>query len=448
MLQDPPIAKSKLELPAALPASQLVDFTVHGQQPILATAPSTPEEMGNILKIAQQARLAVVPFGSGSKQSIGNPPRRFDLALSTHLLNDISEYFPQDLVVRVESGCTLAHLQKLLAADRLCLPIDPPCSNATTLGGIVATNSSGPSRFGYGTIRDYLLGICVIQADGTKTQFGSRVVKNVTGYDMCKLYAGSLGTLGVFSEFYLKLKPLPPVEKSVVVLFKNLQEIQQAMICLSRSPLLPVAFEFLNSDALQVLDQGLSWTGEISPYTLVVRFSDFDNAVDWQIKKLKELWKPYCAQVIILNDSYEQTVLSEFLREDYPYLAQPPLETVKLKINILPSQLVEWIKVLEEQFSKSMAPVFLKAHAGNGIIRVFYHLDSSTHGICYIAKLIQKWRAELTSVRGSVVIESAPAALKKKVDAWGYQYKDLNLMKKIKNSLDPTGLLNPGRFVV
>ena len=158
----------------------------------------------------------------GAVRTSGTRPKRFDLALATTRLDRIPEYEPQDLVVRVESGCRLARLQELLAADRLCLPVDPSAYRQTTLGGMVAANASGPDRYGHGTLRDYLLGVGVIQADGTQTRFGSRVVKNVTGYDMCKLYAGSFGTLGVFSDFYFKLKPLPPMEKTVVGLFRKL----------------------------------------------------------------------------------------------------------------------------------------------------------------------------------------------------------------------------------
>ncbi|MCY3777294.1 MAG: FAD-binding oxidoreductase, partial [Candidatus Aminicenantes bacterium] len=194
MTQDTPAPVSPSQVSCALPASQLEAFTVQGKRPHRAAAPRTPEEISELLRAAQREHWAVVPYGSGSRQDLGNPPERFDLALATSRLDRIPEYEPQDLVVRVESGCPLGRLQELLAADRLCLPVDPPAYRQTTLGGMVATNASGPGRFGHGTLRDYLLGIGVVQADGSQTRFGSRVVKNVTGYDMCKLYAGSFGT--------------------------------------------------------------------------------------------------------------------------------------------------------------------------------------------------------------------------------------------------------------
>lgn len=436
------------KISCALPATRLGAFTVQGKRPDRAVAPRTPKEISELLRTAQHQQWAVVPFGSGSRRDLGNPPKRFDLALTTTCLNRIPEYEPQDLVVRVESGCRLGQLQELLAADRLCLPVDPPGYRQTTLGGMVATNASGPGRFGHGTLRDYLLGIGVIQADGSQTRFGSRVVKNVTGYDMCKLYAGSFGTLGVFSDFYFKLKPLPPVEKTVVGLFKSLPQVRSALSNLLRSPLIPIAVEFLNGGASRQLDRELDWNGKISGYALAVKFGDLEAAVNWEIKELKEIWGTHPDGDMPVSDSREQAMLWDCLREDHFCLADPPLESLQLKVNILPNHLVQWIEEIERQLSETEAPFFLRAHAGSGVIRVFCHLDPSTPQAGRLAGLIEKWRGLLNAVRGSVVIERGPAKLKNQVDAWGYRYKDLKLMKQIKNRLDPQEILNPGRFVV
>lgn len=421
---------------------------MQGKRPRRAAAPRTPEEIGELLRTAQREHWAVVPYGAGSRQDLGNPPPRFDLALATTGLDRIPEYEPQDLVVRVESGCRLARLQELLAADRLCLPLDPPAYRRTTLGGTVATNASGPGRFGHGTVRDYLLGVGVIQADGSQTRFGSRVVKNVTGYDMCKLYAGSFGTLGVFSDFYFKLKPLPPVEKTVIGLFRKLPPAGSALGRLLRSPLTPIAVEFLDGGASGRLDRKLDWNGKIAGHALAVRFGDLEEAVNWQVEALKEIWGSCLDGDMPVSDSREQARLWECLREDHFCLAEPPLESLKLKLNILPNHLVQWIEEIERCLTETEAPFCLRAHAGSGVIRIYCHLDPSTAQSGKLAGLIERWRNSLKSVRGSVVIEKGPADLKNRVDAWGYRYKDLELMRRIRNRLDPRETLNPGRFVV
>ena len=448
MKKDPLKSPANPKISCALPASRLGTFSVQGNQPDRAAAPRTPEEIGELLRMAQHKQWAVIPFGSGSRQDLGNPPKRFDLALATTRLDRIPEYEPQDLVVRVESGCRLKQLQELLAADHLCLPIDPPGYQQTTLGGMVATNASGPSRFGHGTLRDYLLGIGVIQADGSQTRFGSRVVKNVTGYDMCKLYAGSFGTLGIFSDFYFKLKPLPPMEKTVVGLFKRPSQVRSALSKLLRSSLMPIAVEFLNGGAARQLDQELDWNGKIAGYALVVKFGDLEAAVNWQVKELRAIWGSQPDGDILISDSEDQTLLWGCLREDHFCLPEPPLEILQLKVNILPNQLVQWIEEIERHLSETEAAFLLRAHAGSGVIRVFCHCDPSTPQAGKLAGLIEKWRSLLNAVRGSVIIERGPVNLKKQVDVWGYRYKDLKLMQQIKNRLDPKEILNPGRFVV
>lgn len=448
VMKDPATPPGDPNITCALPASRLEAFTVQGKRPHRAAAPRTPEELSQLLQTAQREHWAVVPFGSGSRQDLGNPPKRFDLALATTRLDRIPEYEPQDLVVRVESGCRLARLQELLAADRLCLPVVPSAYRQTTLGGMVAANASGPDRYGHGTLRDYLLGVGVIQADGTQTRFGSRVVKNVTGYDMCKLYAGSFGTLGVFYDFYFKLKPLPPMEKTVVGLFRKLPPVRRALSRLLRSPLVPTALELLDGNASRRLDRKLDWSGKIAGYALAVKFGDLEAAVNWQVKELKEIWSSCLDGDMLVSDAREQARLWDGLREDHFCMAEPPLESVKLKVGILPDQLVQWIEEMEKHLSGIEAPFFLRAHAGSGVIRVYCHLDPATAQAGRLAGLIERWRSLLSAVRGSVVIESGPATLKNRVDAWGYRYKDLKLMKQIKNRLDPREILNPGRFVV
>jgi glycolate oxidase FAD binding subunit len=413
----------------------------------MAVSPKTSEEVGEILRLANSHNWGVIPFGAGTKQGVGAPPQRYDVALSLRNFNQIPEYEPQDLVVRVESGCRLIHLQERLAQDNLCLPVDPPYSGESTLGGIVACNVSGPSRFAHGTIRDHLLGISVIQPDGSKTKFGARVVKNVTGYDMCKLYTGSFGTLGILIDFYFKLKPLPPSEKTVLVVLASLPDARAALEKLFNSPLAPAAMEFLNPAALRILEESISLTGNKAGYAFAVRFEDVENAVKWQVEQLEKLWEPHYVKGVILGDRAEQKLFWEVLREDRPYLQDPQGPVVKLKVNSLPSQLVDLTQRLECSEARLGGKVLIKSHTGSGVVRAYFH-PSGSFRPQEMADFIRDLRAFLKPVHGSVVIESAPLALKKTVDVWGYDCREKVLMERIKQKYDPGGILNPGRFVV
>ena len=423
-------------------------FAVDGVQPDRIVAPRTTEEAGALLKEANVRNWAVVPFGGGSKQHIGNVLKKFDVALSLEHFNQIPEFEPQDLVVKVQSGCRLADLQRRLAENGLCLPVDPPWQDAATLGGIVSAHDSGPLRFSSGTIRDYLIGISLIQPDGSWTKFGSRVVKNVTGYDMCKLYTGAFGTLGVLLDFYFKLKPVPPFERTVVVKLKGPTESAAALGKLLSSPLLPAAVELLNPAALEFLNRALPLTESEPGYAVVLRFGDVESSVQWQVGQLEKLWDGLTTQGVIVGDPDEQSLVWQMLREDRAWVEQPSAANVKLKLNCLPTQIVTMAERLETLRKELNAEVRLKAHAGNGIIRAYVSLEDSSAASAKFIEQLQKLRAKLKPSRGSVIVESAPASLKLAIDVWGYDFKDKKLMQQIRQQFDPCRILNPGRFVV
>src|SRR5918995_3057509 len=181
---------------------------VDGVGPSFVAEPGSVEETSELLRFAAEEGLAVSPRGGGTKASLGNPPRELDLILSTVRMDEVIEHVPGDQVVRVQAGIRLRDLQERLAGSDQMLGIDPPEEGAT-VGGAVAANSTGPRRYRYGTIRDLIIGITVILSDGTVAKAGGKVVKNVAGYDLSKLFTGSLGTLGVIANANFRLHPRP-----------------------------------------------------------------------------------------------------------------------------------------------------------------------------------------------------------------------------------------------
>ena len=167
------------------------DDAVDGVEPSLVVEPGTIEETSEVMKLASREGLAVSPRGSGTKMGLGNPPKAIDLILSTARMNAIIEHVPGDQIVRTQAGLKLRDLQRNLAESDQMLGVDPPAEGAT-VGEIVAANASGPRRLRYGTIRDLIIGIKVVLADGTVAKAGGKVVKNVAGYDLSKLFTGSL----------------------------------------------------------------------------------------------------------------------------------------------------------------------------------------------------------------------------------------------------------------
>ncbi|HYB42964.1 MAG TPA: FAD-binding oxidoreductase, partial [Candidatus Methylomirabilis sp.] len=213
--------------------------------------PGSAEEVSRVLALATAERLAVTPRGSGSSLPAGNPPRRLDLVLDLTRLDAIVEHVPADMVATVEAGVRLEALARRLAASGQRLTLDPIGGAGRTVGGVLATNASGPLRARHGTARDILLGVRFVQADGTITWGGSKVVKSVTGYDVPKLMVGSLGTLGIVVGATLRLQPLPPASASWLVEFREAESVEAFLAAVVASSLEPERCAVLNERARQ-----------------------------------------------------------------------------------------------------------------------------------------------------------------------------------------------------
>src|SRR5690348_7481328 len=224
---------------AADPA-QLASHKVDGQLPALLCRPANEDQLSTALRLCAEHEAAVIPWGAGTAMAIGNAPRHVDVVISTERLARILDHDPANLTVSAESGIVLARLQGELRNQQQFAPVDPPFPECTTIGGIIAANLNGARRSYYGSVRDLVIGIKVVLIGGEKIKAGGKVVKNVAGYDMCKLFVGSLGTLGIISQATLRLAPLPETSATVVV-SGNFDDAQQFTNELGQSRLLPAA---------------------------------------------------------------------------------------------------------------------------------------------------------------------------------------------------------------
>src|SRR6266511_272027 len=234
---------------------------VDGVQAELVAEPASVEEASRVLAAVSRAAKKVVVVGNGSKLGLGNPPERVDLIVRTRRMDRVLEHAAGDLVVKVEAGARLADLQAALAPAGQWLALDPPEPGAT-VGGVVAANASGPRRLRYGTVRDLIIGITVVLADGTVAHAGGKVVKNVAGYDLAKLFCGSLGTLGLIAEATFRLHPRPAAAAVVTLEVERFEQVGEATRRLLRSTLVPSAIELAwpdpdRSRLLTVLFEGI-----------------------------------------------------------------------------------------------------------------------------------------------------------------------------------------------
>jgi glycolate oxidase FAD binding subunit len=402
----------------------LAAAAIDGLTPRWLAAPATPEQVAQLLTLAHEEGLAVVPRGSGAALEQGGPPRRLDLVLDLKRLQSVVEHNPDDLTISVQAGMTAGTLSARLAPHRQTLPLDPPGWSTRTVGGIAATQASGPLRMRYGTMRDLLLGVRFVQADGVLTWGGARVVKSVTGYDVPKLMVGSLGTLGVLVELTLRLHPVPDVESSSLTLFRSPAAAQEMVALLLDSTVQPSRLEILNDRALTAC--GLP----VAAAALAVSIATVEPAVRAQEAALTALVARVGGRSESLGGSfwhlYDRT------------LAAPGGAT--LRIGTVPSRLAVTLAEIRSAFGDAA----VTGCAALGALRARVDGGDATA----LASGIERLRALVADGDGGVVIERGPRALRAAIDPWGpVPAPALVVMRAIKHTFDPTGVLNPGRFV-
>jgi glycolate oxidase FAD binding subunit len=428
---------SRLPAGRILTGEQVEGYVVDGVQPTAVALPESVEEVSAVLAAASQQRAAVVPWGAGTAMALGNLPRAYDVALVTGRLSGILEYEPADLTLTVQTGIAMKDLASELERNGQFLPLDAP-PNAT-LGGVLATGSFGPWRHAYGPARDWVLGVRIVHADGRVTKAGGRVVKNVAGYDMTKLYLGSLGTLGVTVEASLKVTPRPGVQETwATVCPSSLQAVRLALDADSRGLRLgrltvagplgpdgPLPAAKLDGRGYAVLAFALGTQAAVdrSLQELDTLASDHGLAAGGRLGSAKEAW-----------DALEA-------------LATPVLaDDVLLIRGVLPSpRILSWLERIAGLAAKTGLTPALAAHVGAGCVFSRWHGPGlgGERGRGLLAALSES----AVGLGGAAVVEGCAVELKHHVDVWGRPRGDFALMRRLKEQFDPHGTLNPGRFL-
>jgi glycolate oxidase FAD binding subunit len=396
---------------------------VDGVPAELVAEPASVQEASRVLAAASRAGKKVVVVGNGGKLGLGNPPERADLVLRTRRLDRVLEHAAGDLVVKVEAGARLADLQAALAPAGQWLALDPPEPGAT-VGGVVAANASGPRRLRYGTVRDLIIGITVVLADGTIARAGGKVVKNVAGYDLSKLFCGSLGTLGLIAEAIFRLHPRPAAAAVVTLQIERVEQLGEAVRRLLRSTLVPSAIE-------------LTWSDR--PGLLTVVIEGIRPGVEAQAAAAAELLGEV-GEAEVLGPGGTEAALSR--------LGALPWEKaeVGIKVAVPPAELPGSITGL---WTGWLGHGRMAAHAGTGVLTV--GLEGPDLGnaeqVAAFAGAVAKARERLAARGGTLVVVEAPPALKQAVDVWGPPGDAVELMRRVKRQFDPDRVLSPGRFV-
>lgn len=420
-------------------------FAVDDASPSLLVHPASQKEVWSVVTACAETGAAVIPWGGGTAMGMGNPPARADVAVILDRLNRIVEFDVANLNVTVEAGMRLADLEVELAKQREFLPLDPPAEGKATVGGVLAANQSGPCRLLYGTARDWVLGMRVVLPSGERIRCGGKVIKNVSGYDMNKLFIGSLGTLGLITEATFKLLPLPAVRRSIAGVFAEIGQAGGVVAKVLDSVLLPEAMELLDPEAVALLGPTLCL--DATGYGLAVSFAGSRETVERQVQDFSGFFREAHARAAATLPDERTAPAWKTVRNVFDLLPGPPPERITCKIAVPISRTAEMLAAAERLGHSHRLRAAVTAHAGSGVVRGCYLLGPEAPPMEIVAGALEDLRRESEKAEGSLVLQAAPVALKAHLDAWGKPGEAFGVMRRLKADIDPQGLCNPGRFL-
>ncbi|BAY36209.1 FAD linked oxidase-like protein [Nostoc sp. NIES-2111] len=388
---------------------------IAGNLPNCIVYPQTQAQLAAVIATAHQNNWRVLPCGSGSKLNWGGLAKDIDVVVSTERINQLIEHAVGDLTITVEAGMKFAHLQNILAQARQFLALDPSTPEAT-IGGIVATADTNSLRQRYGSVRDQLLGITFVRADGQIAKAGGRVVKNVAGYDLMKLFTGSYGTLGIISQVTFRVYPVQEASRTVV-LTGAVEDVSQAATTLRGSALTPTQADLISTGLVSSLEL-------VKGVGLIARFQSISESVKEQSNRLLEVGQKLGLAGMVFSGTDESHLWQRLQQQ----IHTPTTEsTITCKIGVLPSAAIEILHQVQI-----------------GLIHI-----SSGLGVLQVENKNQvlQMRSLLSSHNGFLTVLQAPVPVKQQIDVWGYAGNALPLMRQIKEQFDSKNILSPGRFV-
>jgi glycolate oxidase FAD binding subunit len=386
-----------------------------GVIPQFFVEPDSADAVAATLEWASREHLTVLTRGAGTKLGWGPAPRNIDILLSTAHLNRVVAHRYGDLTATVQAGAALSDVNRQLAQHGQWIPLDPPWADRATIGGVVATNDSGPRRHRYGAPRDLIIGVEFARWDGKLAKGGGIVVKNVAGYDLPRLMTGSFGSLGVIVTATFKLFPLTAASQTLVVGLKEPRDLGSLVAKILGSHLTPTAIEF-----------------QTPPLSLLVRFESIEEAVEQQAATLSTLIREGGFAARAIAGAEETELWAAHGRSLWNGTG------AVVKLTVLPSEVPATLTSLASLTGSADYVAAGRAGLGVFLVRIDGDADAQLRAIAGL-------RAGLPAGRGSAVIVRGSAELRARADVWGSIGDGLPLMRAVKQRFDPAGILNPGR---
>ena len=420
-------------------------YELDGVRPSRVERPGSVDDLAATLKKVHEDAQAAVIWGGGTRMHVGNSVARYDVAVDVTGLDRVVDYRPSDLVVVVEAGMTVAALQEELGKNNQRLAFDPPAPEKATIGGSLASNAVGPLRNSYGGVRDLVIGMSVVLADGTLTKSGGSVVKNVAGYDMARLHIGAFGTLGAIATVAFKIGPLPPARRTVAAWFDSVESAAVAGMRIINGAFMPEAITVIAGPraAAHASDIAIRTTGDApensrgnAPGTAVlplVALAASPATVERQVNDTTSTMGGAMADGFAVLDGDQQEAAWALAGEPDPSPALTVRSTLK------PASAFDLVDTLAGAVGPN--DIHIVGHVGFGTVEAHWTTDAAS-----VPGLIESARTAVTDAGGAFSIERCPVGLKPGLDVFGKIGAPLEIMRRMKQQFDPDGTLSPGRF--
>jgi glycolate oxidase FAD binding subunit len=434
----------------ATSAADLAAREVCGMRPSAVVRPADAVQVAEILRFAAAEKLAVIPCGSGTKLGIGSRPSRYDLALDLSRMNRVLSYDPQDLTLGVEPGVRIEDLLRALAEQKQFLPLAVPFLDRATIGGIVAANSSSPTRHAYGSVRDFCLGMEFVTGEGAQAKSGGRVVKNVTGYDLHKLLIGSLGTLAVITRVNFRTFPMAQAQETFVASFSSAESAFEFCRSVSQSVLLPQMMEIADPGAGRLIFlSDVAARSEARSWSVVLTASGLPAVVKRYARDLERLATTANAVEFSPLVESDATAILTRIREFPGLLLEASPSAAIFRISTLPGAMALLLGKLRDLAAmKGLEFAALTRASGILYVALLPAGKESGANAPLISAVPEVFRAcGQPDVQASAILEWCPTEVKSANDGvWGPSRPDFELMRRVKHAFDPDNILAPGRF--
>lgn len=426
------------------------DGTFQQRVPDVVVSPATTEEVSQLLRLAFQESVPVIPRGAGTGLAGGTIPLTGGLILNLTRMNRIQEIDRVNFFATVEAGVVTAQLQTEVEKLGLFYPPDPASLNQCTLGGNAACNAGGPRCLKYGVTKDYVLGMTVVLADGQVLHLGGKLLKNVTGYQLAQLFVGSEGTLGVITELILKLRPLPRARSTAAAFFPSLEDAARGVVAITGRGILPVALELMDGTTINLVEDylGIGLPRNVDAMLVLEQDGGREEEVAREVEEMAQI----CRE---MGASHVQTASTPEAREELwrarravsAALGRYGLPNRLGEDIVVPrSQMVAMIRRVREIGQEHQIPVPIFGHAGDGNLHPNFLFDLRKPGdLERVEKAAaQVFRAAL-ELGGTLSGEHGIGTLKRDFLEEDMGPAAVSVMGAIKKTLDPKGILNPGK---